>query len=192
MIRFLFPFMVLISFQSYGNEVEDFLQSIPQPSMAEAISFIEKTADPLPNNEKKCSFNAPLSEFVSFREESKQKLLLFTSFSVPLESWKEHSIFLEKTGGYFVLQGLPQNSFTALAQKMVELRKAGIRAEILLDPESFEKYEIHVVPSLVLDKGEQHDKVSGNLKISTALSLFAERGNTQKVAQQLLKQAEAN
>jgi len=192
MIRFLFPFMILVSLQSYGDEVEVFLQSLSQPSTAEALSLIEKTADPLPKKEKKCSFNAPLSEFVSFREESQQKLLLFTSFSVPLESWKEHSSFLEKMGGYFVLQGLPQNSFTSLSQKITELRKAGIRAEILLDPEFFEKYEIRAVPTLVLDNEEQHDKVSGNLKVSAALSLFAEQGVTQKTAQQLLKQAEAN
>jgi len=148
-------------------------------------------ADATPNPAKKCSFAAPLQELEFLPTNSKQKLLFFTSFSVPLESWKEHSLFLEKVGGCFVLKGLPQNSFQLLSQKLSELRQAGVRAQILIDPESFEKYTVQSIPTVILDTGENFDKLSGNLKLPAILSLFADNGATKLTAQKLLQHMEA-
>lgn len=172
------------------KEIEGFLAPIPQTAIDEAASFIESTTSQPASNQRKCSApSSPLPEFLSPKP-TKHKLFLFTSFSLPLESWTEFSIFLEKAGGMFVLQGLPDNSFTSLAKKLSELRKAGIRAEIVLDPESFEKFNIRAVPTLVLSNGKQYDKISGNIKPLSALSYFAESGDCGEIAKQILQQAE--
>jgi conjugal transfer pilus assembly protein TrbC len=192
MIRFLFTVITLAYLPLFSNEVEEFLHTLPPPSLAEATRMVEKTADLSPAAHKKCSFKTSFSENVFSQEDSAHRLLLFTSFSLPLESWKEHSHALEKTGGFFVVRGLPQNSFTHFAQKIIELRQAGVYAEILLDPESFEKFDIEMVPTLVLTNGPKYDKVSGNLKLPIALSLFAQRGDIQAIAKQFLKKMEAN
>lgn len=140
------------------------------------------------NLPKKCSFATPSSEFTD--PTSKDKLLLFTSFSVPLESWKEHSHYLQKLNGAFVLRGLPNDSFEELQVKILELRKAGIQAEILLDPVAFEEHNIDSVPSLVLQQKNQSDKISGNLPIPYALTLFSEKGDTQELALKILQKAQ--
>ncbi len=139
----------------------------------------------------KCSFDPASSELFFSEDLSQSKLLVFTSFSSPLETWLEHSYDLERLKGAFILRGLPNNSFELLQTKIIELRKAGVKAEILLDPEAFEKYAITAVPAIVLTQDAYYDKLLGNVRIPYALSLFSEMGETQEQALQLLKQAGA-
>lgn len=120
-------------------------------------------------------------------------LMMFVSFSVPLSTWKEASPDLEKLGGAFLIRGLPGSSFEELRNRILELRKEGIKAPILLDPQSFITYSIKTVPTLIL-KGDTsshednplYDQVSGNIPISEALRLIAEKGTTQDKASHLL------
>lgn len=184
-------FMMLASIQTIEKEIEEFLYSAPKASIEEARSFLEKPEELSSVEQKKCSGAiSPLLELFSAGK-SNQKLFLFTSFALPIESWKEYSYFLEKTNGCFVLRGLPENSFSVLSRKILELKKQGVFAEILLDPESFEKYAITAIPTLVLDDGKQYDKISGNIQPSASLSYFANSGHTKKMAKQLLNQLEA-
>jgi type-F conjugative transfer system pilin assembly protein TrbC len=187
----LYAFLTISSLYGLDQSAEDFLNSLAKPPAEEALSFLEQTPIPTDKTQKKCTFHSPLSELSPFHLQKNSKLLVFTSFSLPLESWKEFSHVLQKTGGSFVLRGLPENSFPLLAKKIIELKKAGIQAEILLDPESFEKYAINAIPSAVLENGKCHDKIAGNIKLSVTLALFAESGNTQALAQELLILAEA-
>jgi len=191
MKRFLYALLTCATLHGSEQEAEEFLQSLAKPPVTEVLSFLEQTALSTEDTPKKCTFHSPLSEFSPLHPQENTKLLVFTSFSLPLESWKEFSHFLKKTGGSFVLRGLPENSFQLLSKKIIELKKAGIQADILFDPESFEKYAIDAIPSVVLDDGKSHDKVTGNLKLTATLSLFAKSGNTQALAQQFLSQAEA-
>lgn len=137
----------------------------------------------------KCSFD-PSSDFI-FSKTTKNQLLVFTSFSVPLATWKETSYHLERLKGAFVLRGLPHHSFEELQKKILEFRKEGIRAEILLDPEAFEKYEITSTPATVLIQDKNHDRVLGNLQIPYVLTLFSESGDTKEEAAHLLQTLEA-
>ena len=111
--------------------------------------------------------------------------MVFISFSVPEASWKEHSQILEQLGGVFILRGLPDNSFSEFARKVKHLREAGINAPILIDDEAFAKYRIHHAPTIVLKNGQIHDKVTGNLQIPEALTIFARHGQTATLAKQL-------
>ncbi len=188
--------VALLNFSGQEPEenIEEFLQRLPQASEKEARDFIESTqaiASTQPNEEKKCPCSSQVLEIATSQNFSEHKLLLFTSFSVPVESWKEHSRFLERAGGVFVLRGLPENSFTDLSQKILELRKAGIQAEIILDPPSFEKYGVEAVPSLVVDNGKLYDKASGNSKIPAVLSLFSDSGDAKDAAMYFLQRGGA-
>ena len=105
------------------------------------------------------------------QEESSLKV--FMSFSVPIESWKDISTQLEETDGVFVLRGVPNNSFEEFAVKLMNLREAGVRAPIDLDPEAFETYAIDSVPAFVF-KG---NKITGNLRCDAALREIREKGD---------------
>ncbi len=140
----------------------------------------------------KCSFDASSSDLFFSEGSLKNNLFVFTSFSTPIETWKEYSYHLEQLGGAFVLRGLPNNSFEELQKKILEIRKAGIRAQILLDPEAFEKYEITAVPTLILIQDSKYDKSVGNVHIPYILTLFSESGDTKEQALQLLKQKGAH
>ena len=113
-------------------------------------------------------------------------LRVYMSFSVPIETWKDLSASLEKIGGSFVIRGLPENSFEVFSEKVLFLRKSGVNASILIDPEAFDRYAIQSVPAFVLTEGDKHDKLSGNVPLETVLKDFSERGNLSKKAGQLL------
>jgi type-F conjugative transfer system pilin assembly protein TrbC len=187
---FLYAFLTISSLYGLDQSAEEFLNSLSKPPVEEALSFLEQATTTPDNPPKKCTFHSPLSELSPFHQQKNSKLLVFMSFSLPLESWKEFSHVLQKTGGSFVLRGLPENSFPLLARKIIELKKAGIQAEILLDPESFDKYAINAIPSVVLEDGKHHDKIAGNIKLPVTLALFAKSGSTQALAQELLILAE--
>jgi len=111
----------------------------------------------------------------SLQEASEEShLMVFISFSVPVESWKDLSLQLEKTEGRFLLRGLPGNSFEELTKKIFEMRAAGVNAPIDIDPDRFEKYGIDAVPAIVLENGETFDRIVGNIRLDAALRLFAE------------------
>lgn len=187
MINWLSTFLLSSLLQISEQEAHDFIRNLPPPTEVEAAAFIgnptsiEKQEE---NLERKCTMN------VSPLPADSSQLFVFISFSVPLETWKEHSYFLKKLGGTFVLRGLPDNSFEMLSQKLLELRQAGIDAPVILDPPLFEAHEITMVPSIVLLDKEDSDKVAGNIKIFSALSIFSENGVTKKAAKELLNRLE--
>lgn len=115
------------------------------------------------------------------------KLQIFISFSVPLESWKDHSKYLEQTGGTFVLRGIPENSFGKLAEKIKTLREAGINAPIQIDPESYDTYHITAVPTILVEENGIYDKIVGNIHLDAALQKMADHGAISEVAANILR-----
>ena len=118
--------------------------------------------------------------------EDKRDLLVFISSSAPLETWKDFSRQMEKTGGVFVLRGIPGGSFEAFALKVMELRQAGVSAPIDIDPDLFEQFEVIEVPTVVLC-GKKSDRSVGNLRLSAILELMAESGDENEKASALLR-----
>lgn len=102
-----------------------------------------------------------------------------------MESWKDFSREMEKTGGVFVLRGIPSGSFEAFAMKVMELRQAGVSAPIDIDPDRFEEFEVVAVPTFVL-RGMKNDRTAGNLRLSASLELMAESGDEKEKAAKLL------
>lgn len=117
-------------------------------------------------------------------------LRVFVSFSMPDAALLTFSKSLEETGGTLVFRGIPENSFQAFAQKILELKKQGMGAQVAVDPESFERLQIKNVPTICLTFHEGMDKISGNVSLRYALSRFSEKGETRKKARELLQQLE--
>lgn len=182
-------YWMLATLPTTSQEMPISLQDSP-PISQEDLEFIQSLENPQEVGQQKCSYGSASPIPSSTSDFKKGKFLLFTSLSMPLESWRAHSFFLQKIGGCFVLQGLPDNSFPSLSKKIQELRKAGVHAEIVLDPPAFEKYKVEAIPSLVLDNGEYYDKISGNIDIPSVLNLFAKTGDTRQTATDLLKSLE--
>jgi conjugal transfer pilus assembly protein TrbC len=117
-------------------------------------------------------------------------LMIFMTFSAPLETWKDLSAQLEMTDGIFLVRGLPGDSFERLVEKIVELRMEGVNAPIDIDPEKFEKYGIESVPAFILEEGGQSDRIHGNLRLDAALREIREKGDTSQRAKELLQRIE--
>lgn len=112
-------------------------------------------------------------------------LLVFISFSMPEASLLAFAKELETYGGVFVVRGLPNNSFAEFFNKLNHLKEMGMDAPILIDPDSFEEYEVTEVPMIVLKGDEAFDKMIGNVPASYALETFSEKGEEQYLAKEL-------
>jgi len=162
----------LIGSSSVSQEVKEFVEQADQALHDEAQMFLKKLFDDAASDPRDCTkcsqkFTAP-----------NHNLMVFISFSVPLESWKEWSYTLEKLGGTFVLKGIPENSFPIFLKKVIELRLAGVSAPIYIDPEAYEKFGIEAVPTVLALNGTKYDKVAGNIRLDAALKMFNEKGVT--------------
>ncbi len=199
-----------------ADEIQDFFSSLPPPNEEEARFLMTpdletNREESLPSNpatppskcatvahfqagctgaERKCSGSNPPTTAFSFSEKSYQ-LLVFISFSAPIPTWKEFSSILLTAKGAFVLRGIPSNSFTLFSKRVEELRKEGIYAPILIDPEAFERYAIDAIPSVVLFDESKHDKLVGNRVLLSSLQLFAEQGETKTLAHKIYSELKA-
>lgn len=117
--------------------------------------------------------------------DDKRDLVVFMSSSVPVETWKDFSREMEKTGGVFVLKGIPGGSFEAFVLKVMELRQAGVAAPIDIDPDLFEEFKVVEVPTVILC-GKKSDQAAGNLRLGSLLELMAESGEEKEKASELL------
>lgn len=163
-------YFLLTAFSSVDQEAQFFVEESTKQINEEASTFLRSLEDG--QKSPKCK-NCPSPSISSL--EGGSSLLVFISFSVPLESWKDWSKEIEDRGGVFVLRGLPFNSFVSFAQKVKEMRNSGVTAPITIDPEAYQKYDIMVVPSLVLRRGEDYDKVTGNIRMMDIERLFKDR-----------------
>src|SRR5262249_14246652 len=117
---------------------------------------------------------------VTKAEERYPRLLIFVSFSMPIETLRQLSLQVHQAGGKLVLRGLINNSFKETIPKLKELG-----AEVLIDPTLFRTYRIDKVPAFVLQEksplfpGEavRHDILYGNVSLPYALKQFTEKGD---------------
>ena len=117
------------------------------------------------------------------------QLLVFISFSMPVETLKTLASQVNQAGGKVVLRGLVNGSFKNTAEKIKELQQ-----EVIIDPTLFESYQIKVVPTFVLreknakeGKEEAYDQLSGNVSLEYVLEQFSSLGTTRTEALHLLK-----
>lgn len=94
------------------------------------------------------------------------------SFSVPSQVWKELNEDLARHEGVFVVNGLPNNSFEAFTDRVLDLRKQGITVPIRIDPKLFERFKVQHVPLFVVTQREETHTVSGTLTLPYVLGLM--------------------
>lgn len=117
------------------------------------------------------------------------KLLVFISFSMPLDSLKALGSHVNQLGGRLVLRGLFNGNFRETAQKLKDLQE-----EVIIDPPLFEAYQVEHVPTFILrqkntDKAEEeavHDRLTGNVSLEYVLEQFTSSGETHPEAAELL------
>jgi len=106
-----------------------------------------------------------------------------------------------KYGGVLVLKGLPQGSFKELTKFVMDLTGKGgdlqdIAANIQIDDETYEKFQVISVPTIVLSlTSEYHpnqtaifkfDKMVGNVGVKYSLEEFSRAGELKEEARRLL------
>lgn len=102
-------------------------------------------------------------------------LLVFVSFSMPMESLKLLGDQVQKAGGSLVFRGLVKDSFPLTAEKM---RKLG--TEAMIDPTLFEAFQVKGVPTFVmlstplqtLEQLPSYDQLTGHVSLKHALDTF--------------------
>jgi type-F conjugative transfer system pilin assembly protein TrbC len=105
------------------------------------------------------------------------QLLIFVSESVPANSIKELWSQAQKVGGKLVIRGLVGGSFKATQQYIQDL---GIVADI--DPTKFEEFEVTQVPTFVLSKEGNYDKMVGNVSLGEFLGQASANGDLKQEA----------
>ncbi|NGX47099.1 MAG: hypothetical protein K1000chlam3_00468 [Chlamydiae bacterium] len=118
------------------------------------------------------------------------KVLCFVSFSMPIEGLVELSKEMQKIGGALIIRGLPKDSFSTFSKKLIQLRKKGAFAPILIDPKAFETYQIEHVPTFVVFNEKHYDKISGNISVDHVLTRFIAEGDTSPSFEKFLSQEE--
>lgn len=108
-------------------------------------------------------------------------LLVFVSFTLPKETLKVLVESVQKVGGIVVVRGLVDNSFVKTAVLLKDL-KGGVQ----LDPKLFETYQIKSVPTFILEKADQQDRLTGNVSLNYVLEKFSQQGDVKEEAEQFL------
>jgi len=133
----------------------------------------------LPSSQKACRSTVANLEQNS-AEDRYPSLLVFVSFSMPMEALKALGQQTNKTGGKIVFRGLVGGSFPKTSEKMREL---GVDA--LVDPTLFEGFGIKAVPAFVMldrpmqdvDEKPAYDQMTGHVSLHHALETFVKGGN---------------
>ena len=118
------------------------------------------------------------------------EVLIFTSLSVPAESWRQWGREAVRIGAPLVLRGVGAGGLPETAKRIVE-RLAGAEAGVAIDPRLFRLFGVARVPAVVVvpggvppcrsrgcadDPAPPHDVVSGNIGLAAALEAVADEG----------------
>lgn len=126
-------------------------------------------------------------------------LFVFVSISMPLTTLREYAKEAVKYNAVLVFKGLAKEGvegWKELAKTVEDIDIGKEDVGVQIDEEAFEEFEVRAVPTIVLRKGDfclknmscktTFDKVSGNIGIKAALEQFANEGEMQIRAQELI------
>ncbi len=118
------------------------------------------------------------------------EILVFTSLSVPPESWRQWAREAARIGVPLVLRGVSEDGMRATVRQ-IGARLGGAEAGIAIDPRLFRLFSIARVPAVVVvpggvppcasrgcgdDPAPPHDRVTGNIGLAAALEAVADEG----------------
>lgn len=115
------------------------------------------------------------NEEEELKQENKDQLLVFVSFSMPEASLKSLAQDATKYNAVLVMRGLFEDSFVKTANKLKDL-KIGVD----INPELFEEHQIRSVPTFV---ALQSGKPTWRLKGNVTLGFVSKKVNEQIVGQ---------
>ena len=119
------------------------------------------------------------------------EVLIFTSLSVPVASWRQWAHDAARTGAPLVLRGVGAGGLTETARR-IGARLGGHEPGIAIDPRLFRLFGIDRVPAVVVvpggvppcgsrgcagDPAPPHDLVAGNIGLVAALEAVAAEGD---------------
>ena len=145
-----------------------------------------ETAAPLPAERHAASLADGLAERGNTPE-----ILLFTSLSVPAESWRQVARDAARIGAPLVLRGVGEGSLRVTV-KRIGARLGGAEAGVAIDPRLFRLFGVTLVPAVVVvpggvppcesrgcadDPAPPHDRVTGNIGLAAALEAIAAEGS---------------
>lgn len=127
---------------------------------------------------------------------TKPELRVFVSSSMPKPLLKAYAGEAEQYEAVLVFNGLPAGGFKELIALVSDLELEGKKVAMQIDEESFSRYGIEMVPSLVLSVAQEcysqqsceikYDLIGGNVGIKGALRQFADSGDLKYEATALL------
>lgn len=130
-----------------------------------SIPTVVKDQDP-PSSTCPSSFvgSTILEEKSNLKSSDDTELLVFVSFSMPLNTLKSLSEEAGKHGARLILRGLVENSFQKTTEKLMDFDQG-----LEINPDLFRVYDIKEAPSFVLiEKGKEKGRLVGNVTLSYA------------------------
>ena len=118
------------------------------------------------------------------------EILIFTSLSVPAESWRQWAREAAASGAPLVLRGVGVGGLPETAKRIGD-RLGGAEAGVAIDPRLFRLFGVTRVPAVVVapggvppcrsrgcadDPAPPHDVVTGNIGLVAALEAVADEG----------------
>ncbi|MXY42298.1 MAG: type-F conjugative transfer system pilin assembly protein TrbC [Rhodospirillaceae bacterium] len=118
------------------------------------------------------------------------EVLVFTSLSVPAQSWRQWARDAARAGAPLVLRGVADGSLRTTA-KRIGKRLGGYDAGVAIDPRLFRLFGIERVPAVVVapggvppcrsrgcanDPAPPHDLITGNIGLAAALESVVDEG----------------
>jgi len=119
------------------------------------------------------------------------EILIFTSLSVPVASWRQWAREAARTGAPLVLRGVGAGGLPETAKRIGD-RLGGAEAGVAIDPRLFRLFGVERVPAVAVvpggvppcrsrgcaeDPAPPHDVVTGNIGLAAALQAVADEGN---------------
>ena len=162
-------------------------RTVPGPGSGKSAGSPGRSADPLPAERHA----AKIAGGASGARAGTAQILIFTSLSVPRESWRQWAGEAAKTGAPLVLRGVAEGGLPATAKQIGE-RLGGAEAGIAIDPRLFRLFGVTRVPAVAVvpngvppcrsrgcaeDPAPPHDLVTGNIGLAAALEAVAVEGD---------------
>ena len=173
-----------------GNDLGDWTRSVLDRALERAGTAARRTipgsagqsVPPLPAEHHAGGLTGPRS--------GTAEVLIFTSLSVPPESWRQWAREAARTGVPLVLRGVSAEGMRGTVKRIGD-RLGGAEAGVAIDPRLFRLFGVTRVPAVVVapggvppcrsrgcadDPAPPHDVVTGNIGLVAALEAVADEG----------------
>ena len=107
---------------------------------------------------------------------NEQELYIFVSLSMPKTSLLGYLQEAREVGGTLVLRGLKENSYRKTAQMLQAIIKQ-VGLGVIIEPSLFKKYDVTLVPTVVMAEQNRFDKIAGNISLKYALEQITNNGD---------------